>query len=292
MEQFNQLKKEQSMEQAKWVMLLGITFFWLVNGLLTAVYGVVVPIRGFGWDALPQAQRIAVFFLSILTAAIVVLLTDGARYLWQKGRMAANSSKTQQYICLFMELASFGLSVWASIVTLRLVGYWLGMTSNVDQMADHNIMLTVFSIALVSHLVAAWFYTQFDPESKMIRAMSNGHARMMDTITDTLDLSFQKADADLKQEILDYLPQMATRNMRNSLTAAMDAFNNGDIQAKPKMARDLEEDGKITVLPHVKPANIKPKVNGVNSTQKERDTLRHAVNGARTYVNGSNGTGN
>ena len=238
-EDFDTVKESERAE--KWAKY-GIASFFVINALLTAIYGFAAVVTTFPPTQQPSFQmEAAVYVLATVFAGIIVILLDGSRFILNRAAIARSTSGTQQILARTGEGVMIFLSTMASVGALRVLFSIIGIsTLTVVERENSGILLTwVLSAALVLDFVLGYFYLFLSPKAKAARSAARLKAVTMDEQSKNAEYIISQTAKKLPAELKKYQPQFIADSINRSLAQISKAH--GQHNNAPRQAVAQEE---------------------------------------------------
>ena len=261
-ERLETFKKEETLKAAESIKEFGKTVFYVANAALTACYAVAVVLMSF--YPLPSGQpygvgaMIGIMLLCIVAASLSVLLTDGARFYWEKSRYAYRSRAAQQNLSFGMEILSFGLSLGMSVIALRVLISLTGIAEIRDIERSHMVMIYILSGALTANMIAAWLSDNLSAEKRQLHSLASAYAALTDTTTSTLKMMFENVKNTMPEVLDEYIPEITEAHIVEMTNSALKQLGHRQIgQLKERVtgnsqitvARPQNRQGLTTLQP-------------------------------------------
>lgn len=235
-------KQKRMRVAAAWAQGAMVAFF-IANAVLTAMYGYAVVYLAI--DTSTGRGKALAFLMGTIAAVFLMLLTDGARFLWDQARVASGSSKWQQWIATGMTIFAFGGSVWASVIALQFIADLIGIYQVGDVMASHELMITFLSSAIIAHVTAAFGYVNASAEASQLRTLARAESAETDAMSEAISDVYNDSNTRMGELVQGYMEGMIEKNARRKLERLLRAMGHGDYAALPEVAQEESQ----TVLP-------------------------------------------
>lgn len=211
---YEDFKTEKRRNIAKYVTTGGITLFFVINALLTGVYGAFSV-----WSTYPIGQqtsfgtRALVVVAGFVVAAMLVTLLDGSRLIWAQAAIAPATSGAQQGLARAMEIGMIASSTAASIAAMRVLLDLVGMVTLTDVELENAGMMLVWIAtgALFFDFVVGWLYGFTSPAQKATRAESKREAFGLDTISEQAEYQLEAAKKALPAALQEDHPRLISQ---------------------------------------------------------------------------------
>lgn len=300
-ERLETFKKEETLKAAESIKEFGKIVFYVANAALTACYAVAVVLMSFfpkppvSYDtvintingleveeSIPVYEpynvgaMIGIALLCIVASSLAVLLTDGARFYWEKARYAYKSRTAQQNISLGMEIISFILSLSMSVIALRVLISLTGIAeiSNIER--SHMVMIYILSGALTANMIAAWLSDNLSAEKRQLHSLASAYASLTDTTTATLKMMFENVKSTMPEVLDEYIPEITEAHIVEMTNNALKQLGHRQIgQLKERVKPDQPQ---ITVarpnrqgVPTLQPLSERPQIGFTGERSNETE---------------------
>lgn len=253
---FDDFQAERKRRIAKYITRYGIAAIFVVNAVLTGVYGAFSVLSTLPINEQPTfALRAVVGGSALLVALVLILLLDGSRFIWNQAAIAPATSGHQQALARAAEVAMIATSTIASVAALRVLLDWFGMATLSAGEIDNagTILVWVISGSLLLDFIVGWLYVYISPESKAIRSESARESLALDTLAQQSDYQLEATRKAIPAALAADHPGMvaeAVGRIRKDVLGALRIGDNAPRQlpsmaaSQPNEARGLRDAGE------------------------------------------------
>ena len=213
--------EQQSLEQNRNIMRSFVVLLIGAAAATTFTLGPIVQMDVPGFFEMPRHLILWGLIKGVVLGLLLLILLDGARLGWSKGKVAAGTVGAQQWLAFGMEILNFLGSGAASIVSLSPVlnFFNLGVPYNPEFSLWTLKMLLISSFA--TNLVGVFLYTLLSPHNRKLRSIAQMRAGKESTYLVKLEKAFSQSNESLGQEIDKVLGGIARDITMSDLTQFM-----------------------------------------------------------------------